>query len=734
MRAHLLQLLRERDVVFQRILRARRVEDVARVAERAFANSMSRLHRLHRGFHVAEIVERIEHAENIHARFGCVLHKAGHHIRRIARVADGIRAAQEHLETDVGHGLTKLAQTLPRVFVEEAHRCVKRRAAPHFEREKLRRSRRHSGRDGQHVIRADARRHERLMRIAERRVGDEQALLLQRPLGEFLRPELQQQIACALRRQVFCSRHLRRGERLRGLESLRVRIAVHDDVAEEIEQLRRAVAAELEIEQRRRCVDHRGRRAAAAERRVIDHVFHERNVRLHAADSHFAQCAVHAVERHVERRALRRDLYQQRIVKRRNDRTGVAHACIEPHAVAARAAVGDDLAVARRELVCRVFRRHAALHREAAARNLRLRRDAHFLAVERVPHRDENLRAQEVHAGDFLRHRVLHLDARIHLDEEPLVRIEIEQVFHRARVVVANLPRDARRRFAQLVTHLIRKSVARGNLHDLLMPTLHRAIALMQMHRVAVMIAEHLHFDVLCAGDILFQKHRPVSKRPLRLALRFVEQRVEVARLVHHAHSASAAAESRLDDQRKTNLRRDLQRFLPVAHRVFRARQRGDFQLLRQCPRRDFIAHQVEQLRLWPHELNPSLRTSRRKLRILRQKTVARVNHVHALRLRERHDALDIEIRAHRPLPLAHAISLVGLEAVHRKLVLLRINRDRAQTEFRRRTHDTDGDFGAVRDEQFLRGQDLCRFLGGSLRHKMGAFSRRRPRVALAQS
>ena len=36
----------------------------------------------------------------------------------------------------------------------------------------------------------------------------------------------------------------------------------------------------------------------------------------------------------------------------------------------------------------------------------------------------------------------------------------------------------------------------RGDLDDLLMPPLHRAIALEQMDEVAVLVAEQLHFDV----------------------------------------------------------------------------------------------------------------------------------------------------------------------------------------------------------------------------------------------
>jgi hypothetical protein len=57
-RSHFFQLLREADVVFQRILRALGIEDVAGVADRSLANAVRVLsHRLHRGAHVREVVQ-----------------------------------------------------------------------------------------------------------------------------------------------------------------------------------------------------------------------------------------------------------------------------------------------------------------------------------------------------------------------------------------------------------------------------------------------------------------------------------------------------------------------------------------------------------------------------------------------------------------------------------------------------------------------------------------------------
>ena len=94
---------------------------------------MSILDRFHGGFHVGEIVERVEYAKNIHAAFGGVFDETGDDVCGIAGVADCVCASEEHLKTDVGNALAEDAESLPRVLVEKAHGGVEGGTAPHFE-------------------------------------------------------------------------------------------------------------------------------------------------------------------------------------------------------------------------------------------------------------------------------------------------------------------------------------------------------------------------------------------------------------------------------------------------------------------------------------------------------------------------------------------------------------------------------------------------------------------------
>ncbi len=55
----------------------------------------------------------------------------------VVRVPDGVRGPQQHLEQDVRNALAQLGQPLPGAFLQEPHRRVERRPAPHFQREQV---------------------------------------------------------------------------------------------------------------------------------------------------------------------------------------------------------------------------------------------------------------------------------------------------------------------------------------------------------------------------------------------------------------------------------------------------------------------------------------------------------------------------------------------------------------------------------------------------------------------
>ena len=75
------------------------------------------------------------------------------------------------------------------------------------------------------------------------------------------------------------------------------------------------------------------------------------------------------------------------------------------------------------------------------------------------------------------------------------------------------------------------------------------------------------------------------------------------------------------------------------------------------------------------------------------------MNGIRPARLRHTDNLGDRQIGRDRAQPLADAIGLVSLEAMEGELVLFGIDGHRLLAEFSRRTHDTDGDFTAIGDQ-----------------------------------
>ena len=128
---------------------------------------------------------------------------------------------------------------------------------------------------------------------------------------------------------------------------------------------------------------------------------------------------------------------------------------------------------------------------------------------------------------------VLHLQASVHLQEVE-ISLRVEQVLEGARGEVAERTCAFDAGPAHPFGQLRREHRARCFLDDLLVPTLHRTVALEQMDDVAVLVAEDLDFDVPGGFEVLFQVHGAIGEGtqsflarafPLQLGLGFAVTR-----------------------------------------------------------------------------------------------------------------------------------------------------------------------------------------------------------------
>jgi hypothetical protein len=142
---------------------------------------------------------------------------------------------------------------------------------------------------------------------------------------------------------------------------------------------------------------------------------------------------------------------------------------------------------------------------------------------QRSPAATRKLPFDEILAGDGLGHGVLDLQPRVHLHEPepvgPQMRA-IDDELDRAGAGIADRLRGLHRRSPHRRAHL-RRHAGRGRLLDhLLVAALQRAVALEQVHGVAVVVAEHLDLDMARRGDVFLDEHRVVAEGRGRLAAR----------------------------------------------------------------------------------------------------------------------------------------------------------------------------------------------------------------------
>jgi hypothetical protein len=155
---------------------------------------------------------------------------------------------------------------------------------------------------------------------------------------------------------------------------------------------------------------------------------------------------------------------------------------------------------------------------------------------------DAELRLDEVQSQDLLGDRVLDLDARIAFDEEVPAALGIDQELHRAGILVAGGAGEGHGIGEDALAQRVVEAGRGRHLDHLLMAQLDRAVALEQVHDVALAVAQDLDLDVARPRHDLLEEDRVVAKGGLGLALAARECLVHLRGAGDDAHAAAAAA------------------------------------------------------------------------------------------------------------------------------------------------------------------------------------------------
>ena len=311
------------------------------------------------------------------------------------------------------------------------------------------------------------------------------------------------------------------------------------------------------------------------------------------------------------------------------------------------------------------------------------------------------LQLHDVSAGDHLRHRVLHLDAGVHLHEIK-VTVAIHQELHGARTRVIDSMRSPDRRLAQGADEAFPHPRRRRLLQQLLMAALNRTIARAEVDDIVMPVGQDLHLDVARFGNVLLQVELPAAERGFGFRLGRLQGAANVLPGMHHAHPAPAAAGRRFHDDGEPHRVGNVHGVTLIAHRPLAARDHRHPGRLHALPGRRLVPHDGNRLRRGADERDIDILADFGEVRVLRQEAVAGVNGVHAEQFGGAHDIRDVQIRLCRR-GRADAERLVRQADVQRVPVGVRVDRHRADAQFTARPDDPNGDLAPICDEEFAK-------------------------------
>ena len=318
----------------------------------------------------------------------------------------------------------------------------------------------------------------------------------------------------------------------------------------------------------------------------------------------------------------------------------------------------------------------------------------------------------QVEPGDGFGHRMLHLQAGVHLHEIKLhglglvVARLLDDELHRARTHIVHRLGRRHCRCAHLRAQGLGHARRRGFFQHFLVTTLHRTIALEQVDAVAVRVAKHLDLDVARALHIFFNQHRVAAKAVHGLALATGQGVGKICRLLHRPHALAAAACAGLDQHGVANaIGLALQQGRVLVGPVVAGHQ-GHTGFFHQLFRFGFQAHGLDGRRRWPNEHQPRRRTGFGKVRVLAQKAIARVHRLCARVLCDLQDALPAQV-AVLGCAAADVHRLVTGQHVFGVRVGVGIHRHGLDAQAARSGGHTAGNFATVGDENFLKHAGL---------------------------
>ena len=184
------------------------------------------------------------------------------------------------------------------------------------------------------------------------------------------------------------------------------------------------------------------------------------------------------------------------------------------------------------------------------------------------------LLVHEIDACDHFRNGMLDLQPRVDF-KKIVFAFCIQHELDRAGVHVSAAQGNAYGSFAELPPEVRIDSRRRGLLYQLLVPALDRAFPFPQVYCIAAGIGEHLNFYMPWPLDVLLDIQRWISECAAGLGTGQLETAFQLILRSDEAHSLAAAARSRLEDDRESDLSSNLDGLFKLRDRALAAGRHG---------------------------------------------------------------------------------------------------------------------------------------------------------------
>ncbi|MNS72731.1 hypothetical protein D3C72_1061510 [compost metagenome] len=312
----------------------------------------------------------------------------------------------------------------------------------------------------------------------------------------------------------------------------------------------------------------------------------------------------------------------------------------------------------------------------------------------------------QVDAGSLLGHGVLDLQARVDLQERDRAA-GAEQEFDGAGAGVASGSADIARGGMDAGALFVAQERRRGLFHQLLVAPLQRAVARAEHYHVAMLVGEHLGFDMARLVEELFDKAFATAKGGDRLAH---GRRVQLFDLIHapgDLHAAATAAERRLDDDRQAVALGKGQHFVGIVHRIGRAGHQRRAHLQRDLACFHLVAQPGDRFRRRADPGQAGIDHRAGKGFAFRQEAIAGMHGIGAAAARDLEQLGDIQVGVRRAVAV-EAVGFVGQARVDCVDIGIGIDGNGGHAIVGAGADDANGDLATVGNQDFLHGSYGC--------------------------